>query len=61
MSGNIKYELQSFTEEQKIQKQNMANLTYSVYMHTKTISLDKTFTYNVLKKGGETEKIYKFI
>ena len=34
----------------------MANLTYSVYIHTKTISLDKTFLYNVLNKGGETEK-----
>ena len=34
----------------------MANLTYSVYIHTKTISLDKTFTYSVLKKKGKKNK-----
>ena len=37
----------------------MTDLTYSVYIHTKTISLDKTFSFNVLKK--KVEKIYKFI
>ena len=37
----------------------MANLTYSVYIHTKTISLDKTFTYSVLKKKERKKKVEK--
>ena len=34
----------------------MANLTYSVYIPTKTISLDKTFTYSVKNKTKQKKK-----
>ena len=38
----------------------MANLTYSVHINTITISLDKTFTYNVLKKRWRNRKNINF-